>query len=135
MERPVRTQPTPGEVIIVLAAAAMLLFSFIAFADGVSSWGSGVFPLATLLPLYGILMAGALVAEFAGANLPRTVVGFSWPQLQLAFGLMAGVLAIGFALANIREKQAGLWLEVLGGLALAVGAVMLQRERRGETLH
>ena len=130
---PVRSQPSPAEVIIVLAAAVMLLFSFLDWANGTSTWGKGAFPLATLLPIYGVLMAAELIAEFAGANLPREIGGFTWPQVQLAFGLMAGLMAICFALTNITDKQAGLWFEVIGGLALAVGAVMLQRERGTET--
>ena len=38
-------------------------------------------------------------------------------------------MALGFVSTDITNKQIGLWMEVLGGLALAVGAVMLQRER------
>jgi hypothetical protein len=132
MPRPIRPQPTPGEVVIVLAGAATLLFSFVDWANGTNVWAKGVFPLATLVPIYGALMAAHIVTEFLDVNLPRVVVGFTWSQLQLAFGLMAGLLAICLAVTNQTDKQAGTWLELLGGLALATGAVMLQRERSSE---
>ena len=38
-------------------------------------------------------------------------------------------MAIGWLITDVTKKGAGLWLEVLGGLALAAGAVMMQRER------
>jgi hypothetical protein len=131
MPRPVRPQPTPGEVIIVLAGAGTLLFSFIDWANGTNAWGKGAFPIATLVPIYGVLMAAQVVADLAGVDMPRDLVaGFTWPQLHVAFGLMAGLLSIAFVITNVTDKQAGLWLQVIGGLALAVGSVMLQHERR-----
>jgi hypothetical protein len=133
MPRPVRPQPTPGEVIIVLAGAATLLFSFIDWANGTNAWGKGAFPLATIVPIYGALMAAQVVADLAGAEMPREVIGFTWPQLQVVFGVMAGLLSIAFVITNVSDKQAGLWLQVIGGLALAVGSVMLQRDRHPDT--
>jgi hypothetical protein len=32
-------------------------------------------------------------------------------------------------LTDYGDKQIGMWFEILGGIALVVGAVMLQRER------
>jgi hypothetical protein len=132
MPRPVRPQPAPGDVIIVLAAAATFVFSFFDWANDANAWGHNNFPIAALVPIYGLLMAGQIIADFVGADLPRDVAGLTWPRLHLALGVMAGLLAIGFAVLNVTDKQVGLWLEVLGGLALAVGAVVLHRDRRTE---
>ena len=125
-----RQQPTPGEIVIMAAGAVMLVFSFFNFASDTSAWGSGIFPVATLLVLYGLVMAAQIaLTRFSGANLPSDLLGFTWEQVHLALGVMAGLMALAFLSTDITNKQIGLWIEVLGGLALAVGAVMLQRER------
>jgi hypothetical protein len=125
-----RQQPTPAEIVIMAAGTVMLVFSFFNFASDTSTWGSGIFPVATLLVLYGVVMAAQIaLTRFGGANLPNRLLGFTWEQVHLALGIMAGLMALAFLSTDITNKQIGLWMEVLGGLALAVGAVMLQRER------
>ena len=52
-----RQSPTPAEITIMAAGAVMLIFSFLHFAGNTSAWGSHLFPIATLLPIYGVLMA------------------------------------------------------------------------------
>jgi hypothetical protein len=126
-----KTQPTTSELIIMIAGAVMLVASFLDFRLDRSAWGSGNFPIATLLPLYGVIMAVQIaITKFASANLPARVVGFTWEQVHLALGILAGLMAVGWLLTDTGDKQIGLWLEVLGGIALAVGAVMMQRERQ-----
>lgn len=123
-------QPTPGEIVIMAAGAVMLIFSFFHFAGNRSAWQSGPFPIATLLPLYGVIMALQIaLTKFANVNLPARIAGFTWEQVHLALGLMAVVMAIGFLLTDYGDKQVGEWFEILGGIALLVGALMLQRER------
>jgi predicted MFS family arabinose efflux permease len=125
-----RQSPTPGEITIMAAGAVMLIFSFLHFAGDTSAWGSHLFPIATLLPLYGLVMALQIaLTKFASVNLPATVLGFTWEQIHLALGIMAGLMAIGWLLTDYGDKQIGMWFEILGGIALVVGAVMLQRER------
>jgi hypothetical protein len=127
---PDRQPPTPGEIVIMVAGGLMLVFSFLHFAGNTSAWGTGLFPIATLLPVYGLVMALQIaLTKFASVNLPGSVLGFTWEQLLLAVGAMAGLMAIGWLLTDYGNKQIGAWIEILGGIALAVGAVMLQRER------
>ena len=115
----------------MIAGAVMLVASFLHFAGDTSAWGRYLFPVATLLPLYGIVMAAQIaLTKFANVNLPDQVAGFTWEQVHLVLGLMAGLMAIAWLITNTGDKQIGLWLEVLGGIALAVGAVMMQRERQ-----
>ncbi len=126
--------PTPGEITIMAAGAVMLIFSFLNFAGsgkfGVSAWGSGLFPIATLLPLYGLIMGLQIaLTKFASVKLPDSVLGFTWEQIHLALGAMAALMAIGWLATNTGDKQIGQWFEILGGIALVVGAVLLQRER------
>ena len=121
---------TPGEIVITAAGGAMLVFSFLHFYGDRSAWGSHLFPVATLLPVYGVVMALQIaLTKFAGVELPDSVVGFTWEQLQLTIGAMAGLMAIGWLLTDTGDKQIGQWFEILGGIALLAGAVLLQRER------
>lgn len=126
-----RTQPTTSELIIMIAGAVMLVASFLDFRFDTSSWGSGNLPIATLLPLYGVVMAVQIgLTKFAGVKLPDQVAGFTWEQVHLVLGILAGLMAVGWLLTDTGDKQIGLWLEMLGGIALAVGGVMMQRERQ-----
>jgi hypothetical protein len=123
-------QITPGEWIIMGAGAVMLIGSFLDFAGHTSAWGTGTFPIVTLIVIYGVLM-GAQIAmvKFAGASFPERIAGFSWEQIHLAFGVFALMMSLGWLISGIPHKGAGFWLLFLGSIALVVGAVMLQRER------
>jgi hypothetical protein len=125
-----RQPPTPGEITIMAAGAVMIIFSFLNFAGNTSAWGSHLFHIATLLPLYGLVMGLEIaLTKFASVKLPESVLGFTWEQIHLALGSMAALMAIGWLLTDYGNKQIGMWFEILGGIALAVGAVLLQRER------
>ncbi len=114
----------------MIAGAIMLVASFLHFRFDRGAWSSGNFPIATLLPLYGVAMATQIaLTKYANVKLPDEVFGFTWEQLHLVVGLLAGLMAIGWLLTDTGDKQIGLWLEMLGGIALAVGGVMMQRER------
>jgi hypothetical protein len=112
------------------AGAVMIIFSFLHFAADRSAWGSHLFPIATLLPIYGLVMALQIaLTRFASLNLPASVLGFTWEQVHLALGAMAALMAFGWLVTDYGDKQIGMWFEILGGFALVVGAVLLQRER------
>ena len=122
--------PTPGEITIMAAGAVMILFSFTSFAGSSNAWQRGLFPIATLLPLYGLVMGLQIaLTKFASLKLPASVLGFTWEQIHLALGAMAAVMALGWLLTDYGDKQLGMWFEILGGIALVVGALLLQRER------
>jgi hypothetical protein len=126
-----KTPPTTSELIIMIAGAVMLVASFLDFAAKTSAWGQYLFPVATLLPLYGVLMALEIVlTKFANVSLPDKLATFTWEQVHLVLGLFAGFMAIGWLITDVSQKGIGFYLEILGGIALAVGAVMMQRERQ-----
>jgi hypothetical protein len=123
-------QPTPGEITIMVAGAVMLIASFLDFASDTSSWGSGLFPIATLIAIYGVLMAAQIaLAKYANVNLPDRVAGFTWEQVHLLLAVFALLMSLGWLISGISQKGAGLWLLFLGSIALVAGAVMLQRDR------
>jgi len=122
--------PTPGEITIMAAGAVMILFSFTSFAGSSNAWQRGLFPIATLLPLYGLVMGLQIaLTKFASLKLPHSVLGFTWEQVHLALGVMAALMAFGWMVTDYGDKKVGTWFEILGGIALVVGAVLLQRER------
>jgi hypothetical protein len=125
-----KSPPTPAELTILIAGAVMLVGSFFSFAGSTNAWGTFLFPLATLLPLYGVLMAAQIaVTKFAELRLPERIAGFSWEQAHLVIGLLAGLMALGWLFTDIANKGIGYWLEVLGGIVIASGAIALQHER------
>ena len=62
-------------------------------------------------------------------NLPPRVFGFTWEQIHLVLGSSPASWPIGWFVTDVGTRGVGLWIEVLGGIALAAGAVTLQRER------
>jgi hypothetical protein len=122
--------PTPAELTILVAGGVMLFASFLEFRIGTSVWGKYVFPVAALLPIYGLIMAVQVaLTALMRLRLPARVVGFTWEQVHLVLGLMAGLMAIAWLVTDTGEKPFGQWIEIAGGVALAVGAVRMQRER------
>ncbi len=122
--------PTPAEWTILAAGAVMLVASFLDFQVDASVWSKYVFPVPALLPLYGVIMAVQItVAELLRLKLPRRVAGFTWEQVHLVLGLMAGLLALAWLVTDTGKKPIGQWLLIAGGFALAIGAVRMQRER------
>lgn len=123
-------KPTPAELTILIAGGVMVLASFFDFYTGASAWAKYVFPVATLLPIYGLIMAVEIaVTDLGGVKLPGRVAGFTWEQIHLVLGLMAGLMAVAWFVTDTGKKPVGQWIEIAGGIALAVGALNLQRER------
>jgi hypothetical protein len=122
--------------VIVAAGAVDLLFSFFPWykfgSAGRSAWSSGLFPLATLVPLLGLVMlAQVLVDKLSVAHLPRRVGDFTWEQIHLVAAVGAAVIVFCFLLLD--RSPAGLgfgfYFDLVAVAALVAGAVMLRRER------
>jgi len=121
---------TRGELTIMIAGGVMFVASFLPFYGGVSAWNPYLFPLATLLPIYGLVMAVHIaVTRIGKVRLPRSILGFTWEQVHLVLGLLCALMAIGWFVTDVGKRSVGIWVQVIGGIALAVGAVNLQRER------
>jgi hypothetical protein len=140
----VEKNPTPGEIAVIAGAGAVLLFSFFPFfsgragADSVSAWGSGLFPLATLIVIFAVA-AGALVALVRFANVqypPGGFLSFGYHQLLLAFTFFATILAVAFLILDkgpFTNLGFGFWLVFLGSAASLVGAVIMTNEAKART--
>jgi hypothetical protein len=140
---PVDKNPTPGEIVVMAGAGVALLFSFFPFysteigdfSDDTSAWGAGLFPVATLIPIFAVI-AGVLVAliRFANVRYPAAgFMGFSRNSLILALTFFAAVVAVAFLILDRRVETDfgfGYWFVLIGAVATLVGAIMIMNETR-----
>jgi hypothetical protein len=127
---------TVGEMVIIGAAAVSLLFSFFPwYGDPVdrSAWGSGLFPLATLVPILALVMlVQILVDKLSVATLPRRLGDFTWEQIHLVAAVGAAVIVFCFLLQDRGGVDLGIgfYFNLLAAAGLVTGAVMIRGERR-----
>ena len=129
--------PTPAEIVIMAAGAVALIGSFLKFIGvgdiGKSAWGSGNFPIATLMVIFVVVMAVQIaLTKFTNVNLPE-IPGFSWVQVHLALGFVAALYAIAYLVVKTGgfERKIGFWLILIGCIGAFVGAILLSKERAG----
>jgi drug/metabolite transporter (DMT)-like permease len=128
------TQPSPGAWAMIGGGAVTLIGSFLEFASDTSAWGTGAFPIVTLIPIYATVV-GVLVAlkTFGNVNLPAQVLGFTWNQLFLVLGFFAALMSL-FWLVAAENTGVGLLLMLIGSVAVAVGAFLTEKEAAPGTL-
>lgn len=138
-------QLSPANIVILAGGVVMVVGSFLTFysfsgAGGTASFsawsggrGFGIFGIATIVVLCGIVMAAqvGLTAFASSVNVPERVLGLSWDQIHLALGFQAALMMVAFL---VRSKGPlifgtlsfgiGFWFMLLAGIALLVGAVM-----------
>ncbi|HEX2274803.1 MAG TPA: hypothetical protein VHG90_13090 [Acidimicrobiales bacterium] len=136
MAESVKRKLTTGEIVILAGGAVALVASFLpwyeADGDGYSAWSSGLFPLATLVPILGTVMAvQILVDKLSGANMPRRLSDFTWEQIHLVAALVTAVLVFCYLVVDRGgvDLGFGFYLEMLAAAALVAGAVMIRKER------
>jgi hypothetical protein len=139
----VEKNPTPGEIVVMVGAALALVFSFLPFykieilntSDSTSAWGSGLFPVATLIPIFAVI-AGVLVllARFGNVQYPSSgFLGFSWNSLLLALTFFAAILAVAYLIVDKGPGGGlgwGYWFVLIGAIASLVGAVLMMNEAK-----
>jgi hypothetical protein len=140
----VNKKPTPGEIVVMAGGAVALIFSFLPFwkfdnplgggGSDVSAWSSGLFPVATLIPIFAAI-AAVLVAlrTFANFNYPPNgLLGFTWNSLLLALTFFAAILAVAYLLIDkgAYDLGFGFFLLFIGAVGSFVGAILMQNEAR-----
>ncbi|HEY3096470.1 MAG TPA: hypothetical protein VGK05_06500 [Acidimicrobiia bacterium] len=137
----VQKNPTPGEIVVMAGAGVAFLFSFFPFYSGrggignTSAWGSGLFPVATLIVLFAVA-AGVVVAlvRFANVQYPRNgFLGFGFHQLLLALTSFATILALAFLIVDngpFYRLGFGFWFVFIGATATLVGAVIMMNDAK-----
>ena len=135
MAESVRAKLTTGEIVILAGGAVALVASFLPWYtlgdNSASAWSRGLFPLATLVPILGTVMAAqVLVDKLTGAKLPRRLGDFTWDQIHLVAAIAAAVLVFCYlVLDRVGDLGFGFYLTMLAVAALVAGAVMIRKER------
>lgn len=122
-------------MVIIVAGAVTVIGSFLPFwqvplVGSTNAWGRLLFPVATLMPIFGLVMATQVAASrFARVQFPDRVLSFTWPQVHVALGSFAALLAVCYLVSDkgFMSFGFGYWIVLLGCLGLATGALMLQR--------
>src|SRR6478672_7390281 len=73
-----RRAPDPAEITVLAGAGVVLLASFLAFyevsagpfSDSRNAWGTGLFPLATLIVLFAVAAGVLVLVRVLGAQIP-----------------------------------------------------------------
>ncbi|MGZ8752377.1 MAG: hypothetical protein ACXW1S_05290 [Acidimicrobiia bacterium] len=131
-----QNRATRAEIMIIAAGAVTVIGAFLPFWEvplvgSTNAWGRLLFPVATLMPIFGLVMAVQVAAaRFGNVRFPERVLSYSWPQVHLALGLFAALLALCYLVVDkgVMSFGFGYWIVLLGCLGLATGAVMLERE-------
>jgi hypothetical protein len=140
---------TPGNIVILVAGAVILIGSFLDFykaktitvagftlrAGGGNAWSTGAFLIVTLPALLGLIMAvHVAVSTFAtGVRFPDRVLGLTWDQIHLVLGFQAAVMMLAYLIRSHSgvDFGTGFWLMFLAAIALLVGAIMRTRDAAG----
>lgn len=142
---------TPGEIVIAAGALVVLIFSFFHFysspsisvnlpggrtlsggGGGVSAWGDGLLPIATLIVVFCVVMGLQVVlSKVVNLDLGPGIAGFSWVQVHLALGFFAVIDSLAFLVVKRggRDIGIGLIFILIGSVACFVGAILLRNER------
>lgn len=129
-----KNNPTPGKIMLMVGGAVLFIASFLKWRDTFVSEGGLSTDLTGLQGIWCLLIGGAIailvaLQTFAGTNLPARVLGFTWNQLYLTFGIAAFLITFGLQFAE--SVAFGVTLGWIASAVVVAGAFMeLQGESR-----
>jgi hypothetical protein len=127
-----KRQPTVAEIVMFAGGAIAFIFSFLPFigfgSASRNAWSSdfGLFPVTTIIAILGLAMAVFVALEiFVGFTLP-TFLTFTYKQMYVTWGIVAGVFMLAYLIMDKSglDSKAGLYLMLVGGLAMGVGSIL-----------
>jgi hypothetical protein len=120
-----KRQPTVADIIMFVGGVVTFIFSFLDFFEGTNAWGTGLFPVTTIIAVLGLAMAVFVALDlFAGFTLPQFLT-FNYKQTYATWGITAGVFMLAWLILDTpADKKAGLYLMLIGGLVMAVGSIL-----------
>jgi hypothetical protein len=136
----VKTNPTPGKIMLIAGGAVLLISTFFAwvsieaFGEDFTESGLSTDGGPGLLGIWCLLIGGGIAVltalqTFAGTNLPSRVLGFSWNQIFLMLGFAAFLITFGRQFAD--SVGFGVTLGWIASAVIVAGAFMeLQAETR-----
>lgn len=122
------TQIKPSTIMLIAGGGLLFISTFLPWTDVAGSSDSGLSTdLLGIQGLFCLLIGGAvavLVAlkTFAGVSLPDRILGFSWNQLFMAFGLGAFLIAFGRQFGEF--TGIGVLLAWIAAAVIVAGAYM-----------
>jgi hypothetical protein len=130
-----RVKLSPANILILAAGALMLIASFMAFYRlpfpggtlSVNAWDHGLFLIATLPALLGMVMALQVgLVAFGRIDMPNRLLGFTWDQVHLVLALQSALLMGAYFVTAKAPLEFGIgfWLMLVAAIALVVGALM-----------
>jgi hypothetical protein len=121
-----KRQPTVADIVMFAGGAVTFLFSFLHFIDNTNAWGTGLFPVTTLIALLGLAMAVFVALDvLIGFRLPIFLT-FNYKQMYVTWGITAAGFMLCYLIVDKggADTGAGLYLMLIGSLAMAVGSVL-----------
>jgi hypothetical protein len=124
-----KRQPTVADIVMFVGGVVTFIFSFLHFVADVNAWSSdvfGLFPITTLIAIVGLAMAVFVALEiFLGFHL-GTFLTFNYKQIYVTWGIFCGGLMLCYLVMDKHgaNSGAGLWLMLIGSLAMAVGSIL-----------
>jgi hypothetical protein len=119
---------------LIAGGAVLFIASFLKWRDVGIDEGGLATRFTGLQGIFCLLIGGAIAVlvalqTFANVNLPARVLGFTWTQLYLMFGLAAFLITFGLQFAD--SVAFGVTLGWIASAVVVVGAFMeLQSESR-----
>ena len=119
-----KRQPTVADILMFAGGVITFIFSFLDFFEDTNAWASGLFPVTTIIAVLGLAMAVFVALDvLADFQLP-TFITFTYKQMYVTWGVVAAVFMLAWLIIDSADKKAGLYLMLIGSLAMAVGAVL-----------
>lgn len=123
---------SPGKLVIIIGAAVSFLFSFLPWAtvsgygSGISAnaWGSGMFPMATWVPVLALVVGFIASAQaFEYVELPAKIWEFTLDQIVVVLSVFSLLITLSFLVVDKggASNGFGLFLSFLGTVAMVAG--------------
>jgi hypothetical protein len=120
-----KRQPTVAEIVMFAGGVVTFIFSFLDFFEGSNAWASGLFPVTTIIAVLGLAMAVFVALEVIVGFRLGTFLTFNYKQMYVTWGITAGVFMVAWLILDTpADKKAGLYLMLVGSLAMAAGSIL-----------
>lgn len=115
-----------ADLMMIGGSAVVFLFSFGPFTSSgpfsANAWSTDFAAFATTVPaILALVMIVWCALEIFGVSLPDQVITFTAPQLKATWAIAAAGILLSWA--TVDNRAALFWLQLLGGLVMAAGAV------------
>lgn len=127
-----------ANLVMAVGAVVTFLFSFLGFFkfgnDSISAWNTDAFAFVSTIPaILALAMIVWIALELFGVKVPQDLLTFNPEQVKATWGIAATGIMLAFVTTN-PDKSAFFWLQMLGSIAMATGAVMALLGKGNETI-